>query len=175
MRPDLQTGIVPPDHNSQTGSYQESVSPRNNTDRTNAQRLRSIQKAMKHPLKLQLLQTIRRSRGFTLLEILIVVMIASMLLAIAIPNFIQARETSRSKACQRTLWEIQSAKERWAMDNRRAATDTPVLTDLVVPGVYLRTSPVCPSSGTYTIGRLDETPQCSVGGAAGSRDAHVLQ
>ena len=129
-------------------------------------------KQLFHP---QFLHTGRRSRGFTLLEILIVVMISSMLLAIAIPNFIQARETSRSKACQRTLWEIQSAKERWAMDNRRPATDTPAMTDLVAPGVYLRNDPVCPSSGTYTIGRLDETPSCSVGGTAGSPDAHVLQ
>ena len=130
---------------------------------------------MKLPIHPQLLHTVRRSRGFTLLEILIVVMISSMLLAIAIPNFIQARETSRSKACQRTLWEIQSAKERWAMDNRRPATDTPELTDLVAPGVYLRTAPVCPSTGTYTIGRLDETPRCSVGGTPGSLEAHVLQ
>lgn len=105
---------------------------------------------------------------------MIVIMISAMLLAIALPNFIQARETSRSKACQRTLWEIQSAKERWAMDNRRGATDTPLMVDLVVPGVYLRSMPVCPSLGTYTIGRLDETPTCSIGGTKGSLDAHVL-
>lgn len=114
-------------------------------------------------------------RGLTLIEIMMVVLIIGMLLTIATPSFIRARDNSRAKACQHTLWEIQSAKERWAMDNRRGATDTPAMTDLVLPGVYLRGSAACPSGGAYTVGRLDETPTCSIGGVAGELEAHAIQ
>src|SRR5438552_13514260 len=46
------------------------------------------------------------------------------LLAIAIPNFVKARETSRAKSCIANLKQIDAAKEQWAMDNKAAATAT---------------------------------------------------
>ncbi|GIV13145.1 MAG: hypothetical protein KatS3mg021_1427 [Fimbriimonadales bacterium] len=39
----------------------------------------------------------RRERGFTLVEIMIVVLIIGILLAIAVPSFMNARERSRAK------------------------------------------------------------------------------
>ena len=39
----------------------------------------------------------RKATAFTLIEIMIVVLIIGILLAIAIPNFVSARETSRAK------------------------------------------------------------------------------
>jgi type II secretory pathway pseudopilin PulG len=110
-----------------------------------------------------------------MVELMVVVMIIGMLLAVAAPNFVHARENSRAKSCQYNLLQIQSAKERWAMDRNRASTSTPTMAELAVPGVYMRNMPFCPSGGAYTVGRLDEIPVCTVGGAVGDNDAHVLQ
>jgi prepilin-type N-terminal cleavage/methylation domain-containing protein len=61
----------------------------------------------------------RRERGFTLVEIMIVVLIIGILLAIAVPSFMNARERSRANACRANLRQIQAAKEQWAMANNQ--------------------------------------------------------
>jgi prepilin-type N-terminal cleavage/methylation domain-containing protein len=108
---------------------------------------------------------IRRQNGFTLIEIMIVVLIIAMLLAIAIPNFLRARDRSRAKACQSNLRMIVSAKEQWAMDNMRSGTDTPTAAELV--SNYIKgtsgTLPECPSGGVYSMGTLNTWPSCSIG------------
>ena len=113
-------------------------------------------------------------RGFTLVEIMIAVVIIGLLLAVAVPNFLRARENARTKTCRANLYQIQGAKERWAMDNNQPGTATPSMTDLVEPGVYLKGNPKCPSGGTYEPERLDEGPTCSIGSTPGAFYAHVL-
>lgn len=116
----------------------------------------------------------RRRPGFTLVELMLVVSIIGMLLAIAAPSFVHARENARAKSCQENLKQIENAKERWAMDNHRDAKDTPTMAELAVPGLYLRSVPACPGGGSYTIGRLDQLPTCSLGGVPGGQASHTL-
>jgi len=68
---------------------------------------------------------IGRKSGFTLLEIMIVVAVIGLLAAIAIPNFVRARQTSQTNTCINNLRQIDAAKQHWALENGKQPTDTP--------------------------------------------------
>ena len=116
----------------------------------------------------------RKATAFTLIEIMIVVLIIGILLAIAIPNFVAARETSRAKACVANLKAIDSATQQWAMDNKvnydsyttvgpPSLTATSGITQLVGSSSYIMEMPVCPCAGTYTVATaLNISPTCSI-------------
>ncbi|GIV20897.1 MAG: hypothetical protein KatS3mg023_2648 [Armatimonadota bacterium] len=116
-----------------------------------------------------------RSQGFTLVEIMIVVLIISILLAIAVPNYVPARETSRRKSCVGTLLRIDVAKQQWAMDNNKEPDDTPAWSDIVGPDKYIKGNPAtfptstCPSDGAYTMNNVSTPPQCSLEATAGHK------
>lgn len=104
----------------------------------------------------------RRTGGFTLVEIMIVVAIIGLLAAIAIPNFIKARQSSQRAACVANLRTIDGAKATWALEQKKTGADVPTATDLYGPTLYVKETPVCPAGGTYTINAVDVKPACSV-------------
>jgi prepilin-type N-terminal cleavage/methylation domain-containing protein len=115
----------------------------------------------------------RQQKGFTLIEIMIVVLIIANLLAIAIPNFLHAREASRAKSCQGNLRQIETAKEQWAMDTKAASDAEPTMANLTTD--YIKSEPACPSSGSYAVGNMSTSPACSIGtNGAGDYDDHQL-
>lgn len=101
--------------------------------------------------------------GFTLIEIMIVILILGIIMAIAIPNMLTARSNSSARVCRENLRAISHAKERWAMENNKPASATPVWSD-IVPTYLKGQMPVCPENGTYSIGDLGTDPTCSKGG-----------
>ncbi len=111
-------------------------------------------------------------KGFTLVEIMIVVLIIGILLAIAVPNFIKARESSRAQSCIANLKQVEAAKEQWCMDNKAGSTATPTAAVLYGATNYVKNTPTCASGGTYTIGAMDTRPACSIGTTATPN--HVL-
>jgi prepilin-type N-terminal cleavage/methylation domain-containing protein len=107
----------------------------------------------------------KKRNAFTLVEILIVALIIGMLVTIAVPNFVRARENARAKTCAQNLRVIEVAKDQFMMDNNLPRTVTIDSVDVSGANSYIKIFPACPSSGTYDIGRGDQEALCSVGGA----------
>ena len=101
-----------------------------------------------------------RKKGFTLVEIMIVVAIIGIIIAIAIPSFIRARETSRSRACQENLAKIDGAKEQYALDENLGQDGAVAMSDLVGATLYLKREPECPADGAYTVNNIGTDPTC---------------
>jgi prepilin-type N-terminal cleavage/methylation domain-containing protein len=118
------------------------------------------------------MQIASAKKGFTLVEIMIVVAIIGIIIAIAVPAFIRARENARGRACQENLSKVDGAKEQWAIENKKAGSAAVTIgSDLVVGTAgtgYLKEVPVCPSNNSpYTLATVSATPTCSIGTSLG--------
>ncbi len=97
--------------------------------------------------------------------LLLPVAVAGVMAAVAIPNFVKARETAQRNACALNLRQIDVAKHQWALEKGKAGQDIPTWDDLKP---YLGTSggqiPTCPEGGTYRLNKVDDAVTCSVPG-----------
>lgn len=109
---------------------------------------------------------IHNRQGFTLVEIMIVVAIIGLLAAIAVPNFVQARNSARSNTCINNLRLIDSAKEQYAIENN-IANGAATTSDNCTPYLKNNTFPVCPATSTaYTTNPIGTFPVCALSGSA---------
>ena len=91
------------------------------------------------------IETKQHSKGFTLLDIMIVLTIISLLAVIAIPNAVAARTTSQKTTCINNLRQINAAIQQWALEGKQDPS-APVTEGNVSP--YLKSKAICPAGGT---------------------------
>ena len=84
--------------------------------------------------------------GFTLVELMVVMLIISILLAIAVPSFISAIRSAREAALREDLHTMRDAIEQYTEDKQAAPQS---LDDLVTAG-YLKKMPIDPMTHSDT-------------------------
>ena len=72
-------------------------------------------------------KTNKSSKGFTLVEIMIVVVIIGLLAAMAIPAFQKVRASSQDKAVLNNLRQLGSAADQYFLENGASQVDTVIL------------------------------------------------
>ena len=86
----------------------------------------------------------RSPRGFTLIEITIVIVILAVLAMILLPNYVRARSRGRLSACETNLRNMASALEVYSTDNAR---QFPSRLEELSP-TFVQSIPTCPSAGS---------------------------
>ncbi|MBN1516231.1 prepilin-type N-terminal cleavage/methylation domain-containing protein [Candidatus Sumerlaeota bacterium] len=118
------------------------------------------------------------NKGFTMIEIMVVVAIISIVIAIAHQTWLRQREFARARACQENLAKIDGAKEQYALDHKLGDGEpvgSGALEDLTSGDApYLRHGPTCSAGGSYTVNVIGQNPACSYEGREWAPQ-HVLQ
>jgi len=96
--------------------------------------------------------THRGQRGFTLIEVMIVVAVIAILALILIPNFTNARAQAQTATCESNLREIATAAELYYSDVQSYPGAGNVTPTLFTNGstIYLETTPVDPAAQVST-------------------------
>ncbi len=111
----------------------------------------------------------KRTAGFTLVEIMIVVAIIGMLSIIALPSFVKARSESRTATCVNNLRQMADAKQQAAMENNwanNASASTlgnPYYMDTISSYIRGGERPGCPTGVTCYYNGINVPPTCQSG------------
>ncbi len=110
-------------------------------------------------------------RGFTLIELMIVVAIIAILAGILIPNFVNARSQAQTAACESNMRSIATALELYYADNQVYPTATAAAVDpalFTANGVaYLNNTPKDPAAQSAAATYSLTTTQATGGEPAG--------
>ena len=98
-----------------------------------------------------------RSAGFTLVELMVVMLIIAILAAIAVPMYVQSIKAAREAVLKEDLHVLRDAIDAYTNDKNKA----PQTLDDLVTGGYLKSVPKDPmtSSDTTWVPTMDDTLQ----------------
>src|SRR4051794_41127702 len=96
----------------------------------------------------------RKHKGFTLIELVVVVMILGILAAVAAPKLLGTSSTASDNGLKETLGVVRDAIERYAAENGGKLPGTTVATEAGLKAdllPYLRVFPKSPLTSTSTV------------------------
>ena len=111
------------------------------------------------------------NKGFTIVEIMIVLVIVGILMGLGVPAYLRARTSGQKSACIGNLWQMNEAVKQWTLEKN-------IVEGISIAGredeiyEYLRYGePSCQAGGTYTFGTVGDEPQvtCSKEEALGHK------
>lgn len=101
------------------------------------------------------------SKGFTLVELMVVMLIIGILVAIAIPVYNKTQDNAKLRACQSNLRTIDGAVAQYIAETGEEPTGTgDISIDFLVDEGYLKEAPKC-GSEAYTISKDADTDRWS--------------
>ena len=84
--------------------------------------------------------------GFTLIELIVILVVIAILGAIAIPKMVQARAAKFRNSCIGNLKWMESGKRSWSVESKQLSTAIPADSDLFGGTLYIRAKPFFPSA-----------------------------
>ena len=109
----------------------------------------------------------KSQKGFTLIELMVVIAIIAILAAILIPNFIHARAQAQTSGCEANEKQIATALEEYAVDNDGSYGPGGTVTSTLLGTQYLGVTPTDPvnksnysvttATGTYGLYQVTDT------------------
>lgn len=100
-------------------------------------------------------------QGSLLTTLVLGLLVLIMLTLISIPGIRRMRANDARQSCLENLALITAARERYAVDYDLRGGATVPLALLIKEGKLLKTEPVCPSGGKYSVNPLGVAPTCS--------------
>ena len=67
-----------------------------------------------------------------------------------------------TRACINQLRQLAGAKETWVFETKRQVGTVVRWEDIIGAEAFIKTRPVCPHGGVYSLGNVGEPPRCSL-------------